>query len=204
MVEISKEKYEQELNDLKEKISELRKKGYNTKIAELFAMRIPAKIKLVMVTKTDRDMKKLQYLISSLKSELDELGAKKPMSERDLLEEAQKVYSEQTDELENKEKGKTYEELGEHEIIERTNKLINEANNYLNNKIYDKCLHNYLEIQNVYKYLPRALKKKYYEESIKIYRGLSESGLFNKLRELKKESFFGKLIRVSTGIFARH
>ena len=72
-MDLTIENLKSQLNDLKQKISLYRKKGINTKIAELKLMAIPAKIKMLEATRDLRDAQKSMKLIQDANAELEEL-----------------------------------------------------------------------------------------------------------------------------------
>ena len=67
-----------ELNDIKLKISLCRKKGMDTKIAELKVMAIPSKIKLLEITKDYKDVQKVNNMINDAKIEIESLEMQNP------------------------------------------------------------------------------------------------------------------------------
>jgi hypothetical protein len=188
------ENLETELKAQKEKISELRKKGFNTKIPEMKVMNIAPKITLAKVTGKEQDIQVVLNQLNNSKREIEEVENLSKMSQSDLGKEAEETYRKQIETLRAKESGKHYESLAQDEIAIKTNKLINDAYSYLDNQNYDKCLHLYVEIKNIYKYLPKSLKSKYYKDAINIHEGLMESGLFDKIMQ-KKPSIFQRLKR---------
>ena len=55
---------------LKKAVSEARKKGLDTRIAELRMMNIPYKIRIVEVTKDKKDINRLKILLSKAEHEI--------------------------------------------------------------------------------------------------------------------------------------
>jgi tetratricopeptide (TPR) repeat protein len=191
------EKLQEDLKNQKEKISQLRKKGFNTKIPEMKIMNIPHKIAMAKVTQKQRDVQIVLNLLENLKREIEEvenLSAQGP----DIGKEAEETYRKEIEALRAEESGQLLKSLAHDEIIIKTNKLINDAYAYLNNQNYDKCLHAYVEIKNIYRYLPKNLKGKYYKDAINIHKGLLESGLFDKIM-VKKQNFFQRLKSIFLG-----
>ena len=72
-IDIAIESFKENLNDLKIRLSQLRKKGINAKIAELRIMQIPAKIKMAEITKENKDAQKIMVLLNAAKQEIEEL-----------------------------------------------------------------------------------------------------------------------------------
>ena len=62
-----------ELNSLKQRISQCRRKGLDTKIAELMLMSVPAKIIMIGTTRDIKDVQKLTGILAKAKSEVEEL-----------------------------------------------------------------------------------------------------------------------------------
>ena len=69
--ELTLENLKTELCNITLKISELRKAGLDTKIAELKAMNLPYKIKLAEATKSYKDIEKINSALEDVKSELN-------------------------------------------------------------------------------------------------------------------------------------
>ena len=61
-----------QLNEVRQRISLCRKKGYNTKIAELKIMSIPSKISMLEVTKDIKDAQKINAMLDDAAGELVE------------------------------------------------------------------------------------------------------------------------------------
>ena len=59
-----------DLNNLKLKLSECRKNGSDTKIAELKLMNVPFKIKLVEATQSYKDIDMVKKMLEDVKREL--------------------------------------------------------------------------------------------------------------------------------------
>ncbi|MEK6946666.1 MAG: hypothetical protein AABX32_03580 [Nanoarchaeota archaeon] len=70
-IDLTVENLKQELNQIKDKISQCRKKGMDTKIAELKIMAIPSKIKMLEVTKDFKDVQKIAKLLNDAIAEID-------------------------------------------------------------------------------------------------------------------------------------
>ena len=75
-----------QLLEVKQHISECRKKGLDTKIAELRVIPIPAKIKLLEVTREIKDVQKVISLLNLAKNEVDEIK-KQDLNSDDSIEE---------------------------------------------------------------------------------------------------------------------
>ena len=69
-IDKSIENLKTELRNVSLKLSELRKSGVDTKIAELKVMNIPFKIKLVEETKNYKDIEKINIMLEDVKSEI--------------------------------------------------------------------------------------------------------------------------------------
>lgn len=70
-IDLTIESLKEQLIGLKQRISQLRKKGLDTKIAELKAMAIPPKIKLAEATRDYKDVEKANKLVNDATSEVD-------------------------------------------------------------------------------------------------------------------------------------
>ena len=67
------EKLKEQFSEIKQKISQCRKRGFDTKIAELKAMAIPSKIKMAEATKDSKDIQKINEMLNYAKVEIDDL-----------------------------------------------------------------------------------------------------------------------------------
>lgn len=74
------EEKEKEIDKLKDEfieaqgaVSELRKKGKDTSIAELQLLDIPAKMKIANITQDDKDILNIRYAIKQAKQEISEI-----------------------------------------------------------------------------------------------------------------------------------
>ena len=61
------------LKELRDEISQLRKKGIDAKIAELKIINIPSKIQMAEITKKDDDIIKARQLILEAKKEIESI-----------------------------------------------------------------------------------------------------------------------------------
>lgn len=64
---------DEEERDLKDKLSEVRKRGKNTIVSNLEIMRLPLKIKLFKATNKKEDLEKVLDLIENIKSQIEEV-----------------------------------------------------------------------------------------------------------------------------------
>jgi hypothetical protein len=72
-IDIAIENLKTGLNDIKLKISEYRKIGLDTKIAELKVMNLPYKIKLAETTKSYKDIEKVNSMLEDVKNEIESI-----------------------------------------------------------------------------------------------------------------------------------
>ena len=72
-IDMTVESLKGQLNEIKLKLSKLRKSGLNTRIAELKIMAIPSKIMMLEVTRDYKDMQKIARLIADAKAEADNI-----------------------------------------------------------------------------------------------------------------------------------
>ncbi len=72
-IDLAIESLKEQLNDIKQKISQCRKKGLDTKIAEIKIINIPSKIKMLETTKNYKDIQKISKLLNSAKAEIEPL-----------------------------------------------------------------------------------------------------------------------------------
>ncbi|MBN2422307.1 hypothetical protein JXB41_03705 [Candidatus Woesearchaeota archaeon] len=76
-------KFNEDYQQLKNKVSEIRKKGYDTKICELHLMRIPPKIKIFEITKTDKEADRIKKLFQELCQETNSVINSNPIPENE-------------------------------------------------------------------------------------------------------------------------
>ena len=72
-IDLSIENLKEQLNELKQKISQLRKQGLDTKIAVIMMMSVPSKIKMLEITKDYKDLQKIINIINNARAEIDSL-----------------------------------------------------------------------------------------------------------------------------------
>ena len=72
-IDLAIENLKEKLNEIKQKMSQCRKKGLDTKIAELKAMAIPSKIRMAEATKDSKDIQKINEMLNYAKVEIDDL-----------------------------------------------------------------------------------------------------------------------------------
>jgi hypothetical protein len=162
----------QHLQNLKDRASAARKAGMDTKIVEIKLMNIAPKIMLAKATGQKKDAQLVQSLVADIEEELKQL--RKEERFEDVLK---KVEEEELQRLTKMEKT-DYVKLSQDEVIVKTNNLISQARGYLDNRQYEKVFPIYLEIQGIYRYLPKDLKERVYAEAIDIYDRLRQSGIF--------------------------
>ena len=69
-IDLSIENLKEQLNELKQKISQLRKKGMNMKLADIRLMSIPSKIKMAEITKDYKDVQKINLMLKDAREEI--------------------------------------------------------------------------------------------------------------------------------------
>lgn len=158
------DKLKEELNNVKFKLSELRRTGNDTKIAELKLMNIPAKIMVAEATRDMKDVTRVNEYFEEVNEELSEIKASQ------VIKEDENKQKKVQDNEEIKKINKKSFDYSETEAGRRTKKLIQEAHKGIDEKDYKKTYQNYMEIRDMYKYLPKDLKKPVYSEVIDIYK----------------------------------
>src|SRR3989338_6756051 len=73
-VDLAIENLKMELNNVKLKLSECRKNGLDTKIAELKIMNIAPKINFAEVTKSYKDIEKINNMLNDAKMEIESMA----------------------------------------------------------------------------------------------------------------------------------
>ncbi|MBI2646844.1 hypothetical protein HYW99_00015 [Candidatus Woesearchaeota archaeon] len=135
-IDLTIENLKIQLNEIKQKISQCRKKGLDTKIAELKMMLIPSKIKMAEITRDYKEVQKINNMLNDAKAELENIEKENLNSENETSE------------------GKQLEEM--HILIVKIEELLNE------NKIKE-AKDNYLKCINFYKKFPENSKKELFE-----------------------------------------
>jgi hypothetical protein len=162
---------------LKERVSDARKQGMNTRIPEVKLMNIQSKIKMAEVSGLQKDIDKVKNALADIESEMKLLR-----KEQDFEQTLRQTADSERERLKQEERQTSYLRLSQKEIVDKTNKLIKTANEYLDTKKSEKVYPVYKEIQEIYKYLPKELKREVYQDSIAIFNELRQSGIF----EVKK------------------
>ena len=121
-------KMKEEFEDLKQEMSDIRKAGKNTKIAEVYLLNIMPKLKMALVTYDKFDVKKAREWLDGFRAEI-EYAKKGDPFEKDL----QKIHEayEHIFKKEKKEAVKLYNAL---------KKSYNNYPNELKRLIYNSCL----------------------------------------------------------------
>ena len=146
-IDLTIEDLKAQLNEIKQRISQFRKKGLDTKIVQLKIMSIPSKIKMVEATKDYKDVKKITNMINDAKAEV-----------RSLEKESLNIENEIEDNQ-----------------LKNISILMEKIDVFLNVNKIKEAKENYLECINIYKNLPQENKKdifnKLNELRIRISRG---------------------------------
>ena len=142
-IDITIEDMKQELLDIKQKLTEFRKKGKYTKFAEMRIALIPSKIKMVEVTRDIKDVGKVNRLLDEAKKEV-------AFIEND----GYKIEDEKDPFL---------------EII----KLISQINEALKSGKKKDAIEIYNKAQNLYKSIEDDFKKDIYQRLVEIHKKLS-------------------------------
>ena len=79
-IDLSIENLKEQLNELKQKISQLRKKGMNMKLADIRLMSIPSKIKMAEITKDYKDVQKINIMLNDARQEIGSIENNKDNS----------------------------------------------------------------------------------------------------------------------------
>lgn len=178
----------QHLQTLRERVSRSRKEGMDTRIVEIKLMNIMPKIMMAKVTNTKEDMGVVANLLADLEREMKQL--RKEQRFEDIL---RQVAEEERHQMDKEDREKDYVQLSQEEIISKTNKLINQAREHLDKKEFEKVYPIYLEVQGIYRYLPKELKQRVFNDSMLIYNRLRSSGIFK--RKSKWEMLLKKIGR---------
>jgi hypothetical protein len=143
-IEMTIENLKRELNDIQLKLSECRKNGLDTKIAELKVMNIPHKIKLVEVTQSYKDIEKINNMLEDVKNEMISIEKSNPSNVINV------------------------------DGLKRINILISKINKALNENKLQEARSYYLESVRLYKKLKYEDKKKVFERLDKLREMLSK------------------------------
>ena len=135
-MELTIENLKEQLNEIKQKISQCRKQGLDTKIAELKIMAIPSKINMVEITKDFKDVQKINEMLNNVRIEIDS-------TEKEYLIISNGISNSPLNEI--------------YALMEKIDKLLN------NNKIKE-AKENYLKCINIYKGIPKINKKEVFEK----------------------------------------
>lgn len=157
------------LNFVKSRISDLRKQGYDTKIAELKMMNIPSKIQYFMTTLNKSDYKKAIKRINLVQTELESAKKDEYYSQFELQSRIQSTIPEET---EYKDMLTDYQDMP---VVKRIFTSIDEAYYFIREGEYREALRKYIEIREVYKFLPRQLKSLVFNKSNDIYKKILNS-----------------------------
>jgi hypothetical protein len=165
---------------LRERVSDARKQGINTKIPEVKLMNLQSKIQMANITGKDKDLNRVKEALADIENEMKQLRREESF-ERMLRQ----AGDSERQRLKEEEHQTSYLKLSQREIIEKTNKLIKQASEYLDTRKFEKVYPIYREIQEIYKYLPRELKQEVYQDSMHIFSQLQKSEIFKTKRTWK-------------------
>jgi len=175
--------------NLRERLVEKRKLGLDTKIVEIKMMNLMPKIAIAEITRQQNDAEAVMRIVAEVEDEIRDLR-----QGEDFEGMLRHAAEDEHHRLEEQSRRVEYIKLNQLEIVSKTQMLINQANEYLDNKEFGKVYPIYIEIQGIYKYLPAELKKAVYFEAINIYNRLEGSGIF-KVRS-RWQIFLSKIMRV--------
>ena len=136
-MDLAIESLKEQLNDIKAKISICRKKGMDTKVAELKIMAVPSKIKMIEVTKDYKDVQKVSSMLDNARAEIEStekegLNSENEISKSDGLQE---IF----------------------DLMKSTSMLLNEK------RVKDAKIY-YLKCVDIYKKLPEEDKRKAFKK----------------------------------------
>ena len=134
-IDLTIESLKEQLNEIRQTISQCRKKGLDTKIAEIKIIAIPSKINMVEITKDFKDIQKINVMLNNVRIEIDAI-------EKDYLSINNEISESSLNEI--------------YALMEKMDKLLN------SNKIKEAKV-NYLICINIYKSIIRINKKKVFE-----------------------------------------
>ena len=134
-IDLTIENLKEQLNEIKQKISQCRKKGLDTKIAEIKIMAIPSKINMVEITKDFKDIQKINEMLNTARIEIDAI-------EKDDLSINNEISDSSLNEI--------------YVLMEKIDKLLN------SNKIKE-AKENCLKCINIYNDIPQINKKEVFE-----------------------------------------
>ncbi|MCP3682410.1 MAG: hypothetical protein GY861_06930 [bacterium] len=141
-----------ELKEIKDTISQARKAGVDTKIAEMLVMNIPSKILMVKATGEAKDIEKVRLMLQDANAEMGEY----------------KKESFKNAENEERTSGKGG--------FEQFQALITTATSLLESGKTAEAHAVYTEIQQEYTKLPSDMKKQVFSDCVEIQKGLMKKG----------------------------
>src|SRR3989344_4134376 len=140
-IDMAMDSIRSELADIKAKISQCRKKGFDTKIAVMMMMEIPARIKLIEATRELKEVSKINKLVMDAKAEIAE--AEKKGEEQKKIKEIDK-------------------------IVEKISDLADASTEELKYRNINKAKEGYTSALGLYSSLPEERKKEVREQLEKI------------------------------------
>jgi hypothetical protein len=132
------------LEEIKRKLSSLRRKGIDTRTVDYKIMNIPSKIKLAGITQSERDILKIRSLYTNVISDLEVLE-QEYLEEQKKLDRMQSLLQKAMEFLKN---GQLKECLPLYYEIRNFYKILSMDSKY---KMIDKCIHFYTEFQALVK-----------------------------------------------------
>ncbi|MCK5281912.1 MAG: hypothetical protein KAK00_00750 [Nanoarchaeota archaeon] len=185
------------LKELKNEISQMRKKGINVKIAEMKIMNIPSKIRIAEITNEKESNMKVEQLLDDVEKEIEstkiENGIKIEKKNVEIniegLEEELSGAIENKKEIDREElrnelrgelnkeqkKGEDEKEARKKEYPEeQIRELINKAGKHIEAKEKQEADTYYAKIMQAYKGLPKELKEKFLKDCLEIRNKLIE------------------------------
>ena len=77
-IDLTIDSLKEQLNDIKARISQCRKKGLSTRIPETRVMSVPAKIKMLEITKDFKDVQKINAILEMTRKDIEYIEKKEP------------------------------------------------------------------------------------------------------------------------------
>ena len=113
-VDIALENMKEQVSTMKSKLSQLRKKGFDTKIAELKVLAIPSKIKFIELTHDFKEVSKANKMVADalLEVQIAETEGEKQKAEKEMnkqMDEVSALADAADDELKDKNQSKAKE-----------------------------------------------------------------------------------------------
>jgi len=153
-IDIALDQLKNQLREIRMQLSDIRKHGHDTFIAEQRIHLIPAKIQLAEATKNTKDIQIANQFLQEAMQELEEAKSSNKNQDEFTLDHALAQFK---------------ADYNQKDMIEHALRLAQETHNLIEQGDRDAALGNYVTLRQLYKFMPEHEKRQIYAVTMEVY-----------------------------------